>query len=327
MQLKLMKVARQRLSAFLRACALLLPVILIHGCEKEPPPQPAEHPLKFETTRGLPSEDREVENRFASAIQNNLNVFVAAYRSKWPKVVNTDNARELCQEYAPDGFDVMTEQNKEHRTKYALGTQAPGRALAMEVYKRMLQEQPAESELPLVVFTAGGAGSGKSTSVGSVESTKKAMDEAQIVVDTTLSSPIALEQIQMAIDARKSVQIFYIYRNAESAFELALDRAIKTGRPVTISNFISTHLEAPKALDNVARRFVDEIRNGTIQIEVLDNTGGLNDAKIAQGGLEFVRQKTAGYSESNLRTQLEKVLKKSYEKGNISTKLFEKMNR
>lgn len=313
--------------AFVLAFFLILAPWSLTGCENRHPAPPQPATFEFTPAKNLSPDEQEVEKRFSSAIQNNLNVFVAAYRWKWPKVINTDNARELCQEYAPDGFDLMTERNKEHRAKYALGTQAPARALAMEVYRQMLKEAPTASEKPLVVFTAGGAGSGKSTSVTSVEELQRSIDQAQIVVDTTLSSPISLEQIKMALDAGKAVKIFYIYRDPELAFKGVLERANRTGRPVTISNFIDTHLGAPTTLDNVTKRFGKEINGGMIEIKVVDNTEGIKDAKLAQEGVDFVRKRTAKYSEDGLRRLLRDLLKDDYEKGVISKEDFEMMDR
>lgn len=313
--------------AFVLAFFLFLAPWSLTGCENKNPAPP--HPATLEITpaKSLSPDERDLEKRFLNAIQNNLNVFIAAYRWKWPKVINTDNARELCQEYAPDGFDVMTERNKEHRAKYALGTQAPARALAMEVYRQMLKEAPTASEESLVVFTAGGAGSGKSTSVASVEQLQRRIDQAQIVVDTTLSSQLSLEQIKMALDAGKAVNIFYVYRDPELAFNGVLERANRTGRPVTISNFIDTHLGAPAALDNVTERFGQEIKNGTIEVLVIDNTGDISGAKLVQDGMVFVRKRTAGYSKDGLRRQLHDLLKDAYEKRLISKEDFETMDK
>lgn len=313
-------------ATLIRVLCLLAVGLIIQNCGDDPPLS-NQTSFIFEPAKSLSREDREVENRFAGAIASNLNVFIAAYRWKWPKVVNTDNARELCQEYAPDGFDLMTEKNKEHRTKYALGTQAVGRALAMEVYKQMLQEQPTGSEKPLVVFTAGGAGSGKSTSFKAVKELRDITDRAQIIFDTTLSSQISQDQIKMALDANRVVQIFYIYRDPEAAFLGALTRAKLTGRPVTVSNFMETHLGAPAALDSVEQRFFDEIKNGTLRILVVDNTSGRDFPEMADEGVNFVRQRAPEYSSDRLRKLLEGLLNDAYDKGEISKTLFEAINK
>jgi ABC-type dipeptide/oligopeptide/nickel transport system ATPase component len=183
------------------------------------------------------------------------------------------------------------------------------------------------SEESLVVFTAGGAGSGKSTSVSSIEQFHRNIAQAQIVVDATLSSQLSLEQIKMALDAGKAVKIFYIYRDPELAFNGVLERANRTGRPVTISNFIDTHLGAPAALDNVTERFGQEIKSGTIEVLVIDNNGDIKDAKLVQDGVVFVGNKTKGYSEDGLRRRLHDLLKIAYDKGRISKEDFERMDK
>jgi len=318
---------RRRAAPLLAWLILLAAATAIQSCGNDAPPQRSHVTFKFEPGKGLSPEERGIENRFGNAIAENLNVFIAAYRWKWPKIINTDNARELCGEYAPDGFDLLTDVNRRHRTKHALGTQAPARALAMEVYKQMLREPPANSEQPLVVFTAGGAGSGKSTSVAAVEEVQRFVGDAQIIVDTTLTSPVSLEQVTMALDAQKSVKIYYIYRDPESAFQGVIDRAKQTGRPVTISNFIETHLGAPVALDNVARKFAEEIKSGRIDIKVVDNTGDIRDANLSPAGVRFVRERTARYSHDQLRDRLRELLRAAYENNAVSKDLVELMDR
>lgn len=310
----MVSVTKRGRSAFVLACLLVVAVFFIQGCEKGVPPQ-------------LSSEEREVEHRFAAAIQDNLNVFIAAYRWKWPKTVNTDNARELSKDYAPDGFESMTEKTKTHRTKYTLATQTLSRSLAMEVYKQMLKEQPTGTTQSHVVFTAGGAGSGKSTSVTKFTELQQILDQAQIVVDTTLSSEGALEQIKMALDARKIVKIYYVYRDPELAFAGMLERATQTGRPVTLTNFIDTHLGAPKALDGIVNMYSEEIKNGTVTLDVIDNTGDFHDLKFEQQGANFVRNKAEKYDPNQLRKQLHNTLDNTYQKGAISKEIYDAINK
>ena len=317
---------RKTYSAIVLAWLLLGAAAFIQGCGKDVPPQPVVTSFKYEPAKTLSPEERDVETRFATAIQDNLNVFIAAYRWKWPKVVNTDNARELSRDYAPDGFESMTENTKEHRLKYTLATQGPSRSLAVEVYKQMLREQPTGTTQPLVVFTAGGAGSGKSTSIGALPELRNIMDQAQIVFDTTLSSQDSPEQIKMALDAGKTVKIFYIYRDAEMAFTGMLERTVRTGRPVTLTNFITTHLGTPKMLDSVANIYGEEIKAGKISISVIDNTGALQDVKVAQGGMNFVRARVSQYDGNELRERLQKTLDEAYADGKISKQVYDAVN-
>lgn len=309
-----------------RSITAAILAIALGGCGGQKPPLDAPQ-FTYESDKALSDSEREIETRFGTAIADNLNVFVAAYRSQWPKIVNTDNARELFQDYAPDGFDLTTERNKERRTKYALGTQAPARALAMEVYRRMLAETPKAGEAPLVVFTAGGAGSGKSTSVSSVVDLLSSVNQAQIIVDTTLSGDGALQQIKMALDAGKDVKIFYIYREPELAFEGVLERAIRTGRPVTVSNFVATHLGAVAALDSVANLYAPQIAAGKVDILVVNNSGAIGEAKLEDRGVAFLRQQVGQRSRGDLENKCKNQLRTAYENGLISRELYDKSNR
>lgn len=301
--------------------------VFVQGCTPDSHQQPESGPFTYQPDSSLTRAEQNTETRFARAIRENLNVFVAAYRWQWLKVINTDNARELFHDYAPDGIDVQSETNTKYRTRNALGTQSPARALAMEVYRRMLEEAPRDGEQPLVVFTAGGAGSGKSTSVNAIPQLEQSVQKAQIVVDTTLSSEGALDQIQMALDAGKSVTIYYIYRDPESAFESVLERASGTGRPVTVSNFIATHLGALDAVNVIGERFRQHIVDENIKIIVVNNTGEFGKANIETDGITFLQNQIKSQDREVLEKKFKARLKEHYENGQITEILFNKSNR
>lgn len=284
--------------------------------------------LQIPKAQNLSPEQEAVEKRFATAIENNLNVFVAAYRWYWPKTVNTDNARELSTDYAPDGVDSITKNTKDHRTEYSVATELPAKALAMEVYRRMLTEGATAPEKPMVVFTAGGAGSGKTTSIKALRKVGQVVDEAQIVYDTTLSNEqLSQEQIRMALDAGKSVKIVYVYRDPIQAFDGALKRAMAVGRTVTIKGFLNTHMGALTVMDNVKQSYSQEIENGRVEIYVIDNTLGPEAAREVSDGVSFLDAKDRTYTRSGLRQILENTLTSAYRSGTVTKEIYDAVNK
>lgn len=285
---------------------MLLGAIAACNPTDPPPPAPA---FNYQPFPNLTREEREVEDRFAGQIRENLTVYVAAYRFHWGKVVNTDLARELSQDYAPDGPEAMTPRNLSQRTRYTLATQGPSRELATEIYRRMLREQPREGGEARVVFTAGGAGSGKSTSIRALPEAQAAVDDAHIVFDTTMSGPQAADLIEQAFSVGRSVTILYVYREPTDAFAGMIGRARDTGRPVSLSNFISTHLGAPRTISALEQRFGPQLRDGRLIIRVVDNTGAPEQAHFVEDGAQFLRARTGRYTpsrlEHNLRRQLQ----------------------
>ena len=266
------------------------------GCRAPEPPIPPAAAFKYHHFQNLSPDERAVERRYAAQISANLPVYVAAYRHLFGNVLNTDSARELSRDYAPDGPDIPTnpdrysDQNRDHRMRYTLATQGPSRELAIQVYHQMLREQPPEGAESHVVFTAGGAGSGKSTSIGRVPEVQSLVDRSQIVFDTTMSNSQAADLLQMALATGRKVTVVYVYRRPEDAFAGMIGRARATGRPVSMTNFIGTHLGAPRTILALYGRFQSQIVSGQLAIRVIDNTGRLEDAREIANPAAYLRQ-------------------------------------
>lgn len=275
------------------------------GCRAPEPSVPPAATFNYQPYQNLSREERTIEQRYAAQISANLPVYVAAYRHLFGNVVNTDSARELSRDYAPDGPTSNSARNRDHRMRYTLATQGPSRELAIETYRRMLREQPADEAPRDVVFTAGGAGSGKSTSVSRIQEVQLLVDQAQIVFDTTMSNEQAIELVRMALSTGRRVTIVYVYRRPEDAFAGMIGRARDTGRPVSLTNFISTHLGAPRTILALQRRFQRQVTGGQLNIRVIDNTGRLEDAREVDDVAAYLAAAADRYDERSLRRDLE----------------------
>ena len=62
--------------------------------------------LGIAKAKGLTPQEREIEARFAKYLEEHTDEAIAGYRAKYGKEINTDNARELSQDYAPGGMEA-----------------------------------------------------------------------------------------------------------------------------------------------------------------------------------------------------------------------------
>jgi hypothetical protein len=314
-----------RLQNYWQAVLFVLAAIIIQSCGPKEP----DESFTFTPYPGLSSDERTVERRYASQISENLRAYIGAYRFYWGKVVNTDSARELSVDYAPDGPDAMTPRNLSHRARYTQATQGPSRELAVHVYRQMLTEQTRPGEEARVVFTAGGAGSGKSTSISNIPDVQAIVDNAQIVFDTTFSSPQTMELIQQALTAQKTVTIVYVYRDPPEAFEGMIERARATGRPVSLTNFLETHLGAPRMVGRVRQQFSADVEAGRLNLLVVDNTANHpNQATLVRDNpAGFLANRASAFTETQLRQDLRRRLRDALRTQRIDRDMFNQINR
>src|SRR5204862_1333511 len=135
-------------------------------------------------------------------------------------------------DYAPGGMEAEDAATRAARAQWSAAVHEPSSALTKEIFRRELKEAPAAKERNQVVFTAGGAGVGKTTSIHQVAGLEQAVAAAQIVYDTTLSSlKSSLERVSQALQAGKAVSIVYVYRDPIDSFVAGvLPRAERNGR-------------------------------------------------------------------------------------------------
>ncbi|MBM4220094.1 MAG: hypothetical protein FJ171_10820 [Gammaproteobacteria bacterium] len=107
--------------------------------------------------------------------------------AKGGRVLNTDTARELEPEYLKD------------RTKSA-DVHEPASAFIKKLYAKRLAEPTPKGKMPVVVFTAGGTGAGKSSGVDILEMENPAFAQAELVYDTNMNKfSSALDKIDQAL--------------------------------------------------------------------------------------------------------------------------------
>ena len=175
------------------------------------------------------------------------------------RIIDTDMVRELSPEYRAD----RSLSPRIHRAASTLTRGLFAQALAGPV---------AEGRDPVVVFTAGGGGSGKSTAIKAVLGDRN----ADITLDGTLSNlERARSDVAAALASGRNVEIRYVYRSPRNSVEGAIGRAIRTGRPVPVSVLAEAHANAPKVVRALAQEYTED---GRVSITAINNDGPMGTA-------------------------------------------------
>jgi hypothetical protein len=269
-------------------------------------------PLRIVKAKHLSAEEREVEIRFARYLEAHTLEAIIRYSAKYGKEISTDNVRELSPDYAPGGPDAVDPVTNAARTKWGEAVFQPARAMSRELYRRALGQVTPSHVRRQVVFTAGGAGVGKTTAIRRFRSIAQALEAAEIIYDTTLSDfNSAVARIKQGLDAGRMVSIIFVYRDPVESFTGGvLPRARTTGRVTTLEGFLNTHIGAAEGILKVAALYKDD---PGVAIGVIDNTRGIANAVVAD--LSFVKKTAGQYSRQALRAELTRLTESAYEKG------------
>lgn len=180
------------------------------------------------------------------------------------KVLSTDIARDLSHDY---------NDSKEARSALAVDVHEPSSAFIKQLYADKLAEAPKGTEEPLVMFTAGGTGAGKTSGIKGVPELQALKDRAQIVYDTNMNkTESSVAKIDQAAAAGKSVHAAYVYRDPVEAFANGtLPRAERQGRTVPIEEQQKTHVGAYQTAGDLRTIYANDPR---VTFSALDNSLG-----------------------------------------------------
>ncbi len=199
-----------------------------------------------------------LRRRTLAQVEASPDQFVDAYLHRFGSLLNADNASELFPDYAAS-----------RSSRALLGTAvrpAAGRVVE-RAFKRLLDGPVGSAVVRVVVFTSGGNGSGKSTSV-------RVEQDQHVTVDTTLSQLApSLANIEQALRAGFDVQVNHISRGPVDAWRAVLRRAGRpeegVGRVVTLPGHMQTHAGARDTFRALAERFAHDPR---VRLTVFENT-------------------------------------------------------
>ncbi|MEK7994705.1 MAG: zeta toxin family protein [Planctomycetota bacterium] len=293
---------------------LFLAVLLLGGCEKNSDEDSP--PVNFKIAScspGLNLKECEVEKRFADYLANNTDAAIWRYRQRFGSEINTDNARELSEDYAPKGVETDSVQARDARTRWSAAVQEPASLLSKELYRRMLAADT-------IVFTAGGAGSGKSSALKGLSPVEAVLSRAFAIYDTTLSAEdSSLARIEQAFKSGKKVYIIYVFRDPVASLELALGRAKSNGRTVPLKAFVEGHLGAPKVLATILKKYGNDAR---FNYRIIDNSFDEGMQKIVTDDIDKFFSGRA-QTRVDLVPKLEQTLDAALKSGKISQEVYE----
>lgn len=248
-----------------------------------------------------------VESRFASQLSQSIPAAERDYANlkgtAGGKILNTDLVRELSPDYRND------------RSSLSPAVHEPASEFTKMMYANRLAE-PAVTGT--VLFTAGGAGSGKSSGIKDVPEMAAIQSAADVIYDTNMNRfGSAKQKIDQALASGRDVQIAYVARDPVESLVLgALPRAMGSsgGRTVPLVEHIATHVGAADTIQQLATHYAD---NPKVQIHYIDNTHGRGGAVISDASLP------KQLNMANLQDRLQTALKGEYDAGRISTRVYE----
>ncbi len=180
---------------------------------------------------GLNAEERRIECKFAADLASNLEGMAKLYTAQFENVLDRNNAQELSIDYA---------LSRESRQKWSMATLEPAGAFIDWLYAKRLRELPAES---LIVFNAGGQGSGKTTATAAFSKAS-----AALIMDGTLQNPArSRAHIMAALEAEMFVEVRFVFCPWDQAVKNMARRAAEEGgRVVPLRRAAGGHFQAAR---------------------------------------------------------------------------------
>lgn len=247
-----------------------------------------------------------IEQRFRERIKNNPEGAMQEY-AKLPetdggRILNTDAARELSPDYRAD----RTRSSAVHE---------PASDLVKQMYVKKLAEKPAAGQEPVVVFSAGGTGAGKTVGLRAAAESSESIARAQIIYDTNMSSlKSAVDKIEQALAASKDVHIVYTWRDpVEALTNGALPRAERMGRTVPLEEHVKTHVGAAEVMREIAAKYAQDDR---VSITAVDNSRGRGNSRPMD------IEKVPALDYNSVRGEVRKALEAERQAGRISEAVY-----
>lgn len=259
----------------------------------------------YDIDRNLPSEFAQIQEKFFKELSENPKKYIIEYQKKFKNVLNPDDARSLSYEY------------RQNPSLLAGAVHEPSSAFTKLMYDYLLENNKTNTKP--VTFTAGGAGSGKTTAIDGIREIYKIKKKSSIVYDSTLSnSKKAVKLIDKALknNPKSKIALMYVMTDPVSAFERAIVRASKPkGRTVPIKHFVQSHVGSKSSFPEIAQYYKN---NSRVKTYVIDNTGDIGTQKIVP--LENIYSKV--YTTDELERILYEIIEKQYRSGTIKDEVY-----
>lgn len=253
----------------------------------------------------LSPEAQQVQERAILRVAHELDALVRDYRSRFGVMVSTDLARELFEDYTAS-IDT--------RLRFASAVQKAAAKVADKTFAQILAERGSG----MALFTAGGTGAGKTTSIRSTGQTAGLLANARIIYDSNFNSlASAKAKVESAIASGSVAVVIFVHRHpVESYLQGVLPRALEEGRTVSISGHLRMHRDSLKTFLRVQRAFAE---NPKAAFTVLNNTGHATEALPA----DISYLKRVKYDQHEIFNAIKEGLDHAYSRGKISQDLYE----
>lgn len=218
-------------------------------------------PQEFERAKNLSDADRIIEDRAFDKISKNEEEILAQYEAKNGKVLNTDNFRPFFKEEGYKGYN-------------AASVQEPSSYLTKKLFAKWLKNVG-----DIVVFMAGGSGTGKSSAVNNSSKLKKTLEDSAFIFDGNLSSyNSAIKKLNQVKEAGKTPIIVYVYRDPIESFANGVVKRMKEN-PEEMGRLVPSNVVAENHIGSweTAKRLAKE----GFKVKVIDNSLGGGKAKVS----------------------------------------------
>lgn len=251
----------------------------------------------YERAPGLNTKESGIEQSFYDRIHKDTDGLIDEYHGTNGNVIDPDLVKGLDPEFKND-------------PALARAVHEPSSHLAKVIYQRALDKKAAEGDTSPTLFSAGGGGSGKSTTKPIAEAALGAKPDG-LFYDSTLSSfNSAKSRIDAALNTTKG-DIGIAYTNTPLSTALKLN-ALR-GRSVSIDTLLHAHVGASDTIRELAEHYAD---NPRVQIVVVNNDLG---KKPSIGDVSDVPK----YEAFNVREQLVQQAKGLLAGGEINQKKYD----
>lgn len=255
--------------------------------------------------KGLGFEEQEVQARCIALLKEKSEALVAEYRARFGTAVGTDLAREMFPEYAAD-LDA--------KLRFAGATQRPAAALADLVYESIISELSGG----IALFTGGGTGAGKTTSIFYDGQIKNMFRQASIIFDGNFNSfKSSKGKIDLALGKGCTVAVVFVHRHPVAAYmNGVIPRALEQGRTVPIDGHLRMHRDAIRTFLRAQRHYAD---NQNVSFVVLNNTG--HEQESFRADVDYLRN--VKYDSDAIESAIRKALENELKEQRISQALYE----
>jgi hypothetical protein len=244
--------------------------------------------------------NRLLEQKIFSDFDAAVEEYSGIKETKKGRLLDTDLARLLSPEYRAD-------RNRAPEVHEAAS------AFTQRLFEKRMQEM-RERPGGLVLFMAGGGGSGKSSAETLLDDV---FNRANTIVDGTLSGyEKAMRNIQLALDSGQAVMIAYVYREPVDSlvggvFKRAMDP--KNGRTVALDALVKGHAGSNETVLKLQKDFAD---NPLFDVVAVDNSRG--NGNFAVVPLEEIPV----VSREGLREKFQNATDKELEAGRINQAVY-----